>query len=304
MRDHSGRSSAIALAVSRRYHRSLSSSSVAVVVLLLFLPPLVRDASAAELFPYRSGGETLERGDEETVTVSLATSFPFLGQNYSQATVHSDGFISLQLTTDSAQPTGGSSSGSAQIPASSSGSGATPTGVGSGVSGSGVQDSAKENITALYSSSGPVVGVFLTDVDTSGMGDVYYRLVTNDSVLFQNVTQSVQTFFSASFSPSQLLLVTWSDVGYYNNRTDMTNTFQAVLATDGSESYSFLLYSTLEWTGADSNSSAASEDLPQVGFTDGDSSFSVLPGTNATDGLNFSYHYLDSDQHVPSGAGH
>ena len=42
------------------------------------------------------------------------------------------------------------------------------------------------------------------------------------------------------------------------------NTFQAVLATNGIESYVFFLYDNLEWTNTDTDSVTAAEELPQV----------------------------------------
>ena len=43
-----------------------------------------------------------------------------------------------------------------------------------------------------------------------------------------------------------------------------TNTFQAVLASDGSASYCFFLYDTLQWTNTDTDNITATELLPQV----------------------------------------
>ena len=63
--------------------------------------------------------------------------------------VHINGYISLQQSQ-------GSYSG--------------PTGS-SAVSGS----ESKGNITTLFSTMDPLIGVFLTDVDTTGVGDVFYQ---------------------------------------------------------------------------------------------------------------------------------
>ena len=42
------------------------------------------------------------------------------------------------------------------------------------------------------------------------------------------------------------------------------NTFQTVLASDGSASYCFFLYDTLQWTNTDTDNITATELLPQV----------------------------------------
>ena len=69
---------------------------------------------------------------------------------YNVLQVHVDGYISLQTTQAGTQQ-----------------------------SGSGVSDIyySKENITTLFSSSDPLIGVFVTDVDTTGVGDIYYQYV-------------------------------------------------------------------------------------------------------------------------------
>ena len=69
---------------------------------------------------------------------------------------------------------GSTSSGSSSTSGVGPGSGSGVTG--SGVTGSGVTgDNSKGNLTTLFSTADPLIGVFLTDVDTSGTGDVYYR---------------------------------------------------------------------------------------------------------------------------------
>lgn len=45
-----------------------------------------------------------------------------------------------------------------------------------------------------------------------------------------------------------MVIATWDDVGHYNSSTDLTNTFQAVLATDGTSSFVMFLYSEIQWT--------------------------------------------------------
>lgn len=51
----------------------------------------------------------------------------------------------------------------------------------------------------------------------------------------------------SSYNPTLLVIVTWDSVGHYNFSTDLTNTFQAVLVTDGSASFVMFLYSELQW---------------------------------------------------------
>ncbi|CAI8054869.1 Fibrillin-1, partial [Geodia barretti] len=138
--------------------------------------------------------------------------------------------------------------------------------------------------------SDPVISVYLSDVDTSGIGQIYYGLETNNSYFLSQFELLVLIYFTNSFSPRELVVVTWSGVGYYQNGTDQTNTFQAVLATDGSSSYVYFLYKNLEWIyGSDTHAN-----LPPVGFTDHTITYTLLPGTNYTNILDFNHYYLDS----------
>ena len=65
--------------------------------------------------------------------------------------VHSNGYVTLQENQGSSSRSTGSS----------------------GVSDSG----SKGNITTLFSTMDPLIGVFLTDVDTTAVGDVFYQYV-------------------------------------------------------------------------------------------------------------------------------
>ena len=59
---------------------------VSVVVLFLLSSLAVRDVAATELYSFQSH-QLLQRGDEETASVSLAMPLAFLQRNYSGVTV-------------------------------------------------------------------------------------------------------------------------------------------------------------------------------------------------------------------------
>ena len=73
--------------------------------------------------------------------------------------VHSNGYISVQDSQGSFSGSPGSQSASGQQSGSGSGSGS------------------KGNIMTLFSTMDPLIGVFLTDVDTTAVGDVFYQYV-------------------------------------------------------------------------------------------------------------------------------
>lgn len=49
------------------------------------------------------------------------------------------------------------------------------------------------------------------------------------------------------YVPTLLVIATWANVGHYNSSTDLTNSFQTVLITDGVNSFVMFLYSEIQW---------------------------------------------------------
>ncbi|XP_039176835.1 nidogen-2 isoform X2 [Crotalus tigris] len=96
----------------------------------------------------------------------------------------------------------------------------------------------------------PAVAPFLSDIDTSrGRGKIYYRLDDSRDVLEQ-AAQFIQAGFptATNFVPHQTFIVTWEDVGAYEEVTrnsapsKQRNTFQAVLAYSDADAYALFLY--------------------------------------------------------------
>lgn len=73
--------------------------------------------------------------------------------------------------------------------------------------------------------------------------------VSVDPVLLERSKILIRKHYNASvnFEPQQLLIVTWERVGHYNSGSDLTNTFQTVLVTDGIHSFVIFQYSELQW---------------------------------------------------------
>ncbi|XP_071972207.1 nidogen-2 isoform X1 [Engystomops pustulosus] len=95
----------------------------------------------------------------------------------------------------------------------------------------------------------PAIAPFLSDIDTSnGRGKVYYRQDNSPEILSTAARQIERGFPEAAFSPINVVLVTWENVGPYEevNRhsepSNKLNTFQAVLAYDESDTYAIFLY--------------------------------------------------------------
>lgn len=95
----------------------------------------------------------------------------------------------------------------------------------------------------------PVIAPFLSDIDTSnGRGKIYYRQDNSPEILSTAARQIERGFPEAAFSPINVVLVTWENVGPYeevsrnSESSNKFNTFQAVLAYDESDSYAIFLY--------------------------------------------------------------
>ncbi|XP_066464113.1 nidogen-2 [Eleutherodactylus coqui] len=95
----------------------------------------------------------------------------------------------------------------------------------------------------------PVIAPFLSDIDTSnGRGKIYYRQDNSPEILSTAARQIERGFPEAAFFPINVVLVTWENVGPYEEVTrhsepsNKFNTFQTVLAYDESDSYAIFLY--------------------------------------------------------------
>ncbi|XP_021574471.1 nidogen-2 [Carlito syrichta] len=97
----------------------------------------------------------------------------------------------------------------------------------------------------------PAIAPFLADIDTSrGRGRVLYREDKSPAVL-DLAARYVRAGFprsAARFTPTHAFLATWEQVGAYEEvrrgalPSGELNTFQAVLASDGSDTYALFLY--------------------------------------------------------------
>eukprot|EP00731_Ephydatia_muelleri_P016532 Em0009g956a len=125
--------------------------------------------------------------------------------------------------------------------------------------------------TAFPISIYPVVAIYQADVDTRGIGSVWYR-VTQNATLLAKAANDIRALTGTSVSLQWLFIATWDHVGYFYNGTDKTNTFQAVLAKDNVRSYAIFQYADglIQWP-----SSGA-----QVGFNAGNNvNYVNIPGS-------------------------
>jgi hypothetical protein len=115
----------------------------------------------------------------------------------------------------------------------------------------------------------PVIAPFWADVDTRGSGAVYTAAPNSDT-----------------------LVVTWSQVGYYDERADELNDFQMTMlnrADTGVGNFDIeFRYSALKWTTGDASggTNGLGGTAAQAGYDAGDgTNFFVLPGSFSSDVL-------------------
>ncbi len=121
-------------------------------------------------------------------------------------------------------------------------------------------------------SDNPLIAPYWADVDTraANAGTVWYR-TAQDSALLREVSTEIQGSFmgATSFNATFAEVVTWDRVGYYNQRADKLNTFQAVIASDGMRTFAIFKYPTggINWARGDASPVGS---YAQVGFDAGD----------------------------------
>ncbi|XP_052589432.1 nidogen-2 [Peromyscus californicus insignis] len=183
--------------------------------LLLLLLSLSRVGALRpdQLFPYGEsrGDQLLPEGDDESsAAVKLAVPLRFYDAQFSDLYVGTNGIISTQ---DFPRET--------------------------------------QYVDDDFPTDFPAIAPFLADIDTShGRGRILYREDTSPAVLGL-AARYVRTGFprsASSFTPTHAFLATWEHVGAYEEvrrgaaPSGELNTFQAVLASDGSDTYALFLY--------------------------------------------------------------
>lgn len=119
-----------------------------------------------------------------------------------------------------------------------------------------------------------LIAAFLSDIDTSAAGSVYYRQ-TQDENLLERASSDVKGHFQGyqDFKATGLFIATWEDVGYFPANSTKLNTFQIVLVSDGSDTFAILNYldGGINWITSEGKLGDTNKDPPgQVGFDAGD----------------------------------
>jgi len=138
--------------------------------------------------------------------------------------------------------------------------------------------------SGLASNGFALIAPYWADVDTrsSNGGEVYYR-ETSDPTDLLKVNTFVQQTKNAAFVGVKMFVVTYNNVGYYNEHEDKRCTFQVILVADSND-YSAVIfnYGVMQWaTGDASGGVGGFGGSPAViGFSEGTgSSYMQFPGS-------------------------
>ncbi|XP_053908613.1 sushi, nidogen and EGF-like domain-containing protein 1 [Cuculus canorus] len=141
----------------------------------------------------------------------------------------------------------------------------------------------------------PFVAPFWADVDNRLEGNIFYRQ-SREPKLLSRLEKDLKVLSEPSEMsprPTWAFVATWDGVSYFGSASKKVNTFQAVLATDGTASYVMFNYGDLQWTTGIANHGNAHSGLgglpAQAGFNSGDDvHFFNLPGSRTPEVLNIS----------------
>ena len=118
-----------------------------------------------------------------------------------------------------------------------------------------------------FTFSPPLIAPFWDDIDITRGGTIYYR---QDSTITELVQRAIASEYpeAASFQPSLVFVATWDRVEPYDiSARGLVNTFQVVVASDGTWTLVRFSYGDIQWGG-----------------------LSTLIGISAGDGVNFVTH--------------
>ena len=124
-----------------------------------------------------------------------------------------------------------------------------------------------------------MIAAFWADIDTRSVGDIFYRQTT-EAINTRKISIEIQSALTQTggINIKWLFIVTWVNVTYFGAMDCYNglprNTFQAILASDGLNSYTIFYYNKITWTtgtasGGDSCSGLGGRPA-KVGFDAGD----------------------------------
>ncbi|XP_068098421.1 uncharacterized protein, partial [Hyperolius riggenbachi] len=135
----------------------------------------------------------------------------------------------------------------------------------------------------------PFLAVFWADINNQVAGDIYYRQSTDPDLLHQ-VSSDIRTYFhDEDFTAQWVFVATWHRVAYFGSNTNKVDTFQAVVTTDGNQTFLFYNYADLQWPSMREDGSSYDGPLTLAGINSGyNTGYYTLPGSLSHDIRNVS----------------
>ena len=102
-----------------------------------------------------------------------------------------------------------------------------------------------------FLSSPPIIAPFWDDIDITRGGTIYYRQDSNSTII-EMLQQAVASEYpeAVSFQPSLIFVATWDRVEPFGfSDTGRENTFQVVVASDGTWTFVRFSYGDIQWGG-------------------------------------------------------
>lgn len=109
-------------------------------------------------------------------------------------------------------------------------------------------DNELTSVTSSFPSQiSKTIAPYLSDIDTSKNGNIYFRQ-TNDTYVLSSIQRDLNILDFHVFL-TWAFIVTWNEVApfAYSSLNIPKNTFQLVLATDGQNSFAIFNYGLLQW---------------------------------------------------------
>ncbi|XP_013179565.1 PREDICTED: nidogen-1 [Papilio xuthus] len=129
----------------------------------------------------------------------------------------------------------------------------------------------------------PSIAAFYTNVDTSEVGDIFYRETDEPHVLIK-AEESVQSNFHDyyDFKPKSVFIATWLEVSYAGH-SDRKNSFQIAVISNGTESFVELIYPErdIQWIQREAQPNSLPDAKAQAGFVAEDGRLLTLRGSGS-----------------------
>ncbi|XP_041425680.1 alpha-tectorin [Xenopus laevis] len=137
----------------------------------------------------------------------------------------------------------------------------------------------------------PFVAPYWGDVNNQIAGKVYYR-ESKDPNLLDRISKDMKEYYpNFNYRATWAFVATWDKVAYFGSRSKKTNTFQAVLTSNGKLAFIILNYGPITWTTGKASGGDPLTGLggipAQAGFNSGDKThYFNIPGSRTPDIVN------------------